>query len=147
MLLCERLTRGRVTAIDRSALQVERARERNALWIASGRARIEHLTLEDAPIALGRARFGRVLAVNVNTFWTTPLPSIAALAELLAPSGRVYLVFEPPSPARLRAMRQRLPATVAESGLQVEDVRTTAFRRSHGICIVGRRARSDIRSS
>ena len=138
-LLCERLRRGRVTAIDRSALQVARARERNAAWVAAGRARIETVALEEAPGALGRGRFDRVLAINVNAFWTEPRPSVAALAELLAPTGRVFLVWEPPTPSRLRQMKQAVPPVIAEAGLIVEDVRTAAFRRSHGICIVGRR--------
>ena len=138
-LLCERLRRGRVTAIDRSALQVARARERNAAWVGTGRARIEAMALEEAPGVLGRARFDRVLAINVNAFWTEPQSSIAALAQLLAPTGRVFLVWEPPTTARLRQMRQALPPVLADAGLRVEDVRTATFRRSHGICIVGRR--------
>jgi SAM-dependent methyltransferase len=138
-LMCERLRRGRVTAIDRSALQVARARERNAAWVGTGRARIEAIALEDAPDVLGRGRFDRVLAINVNAFWTEPRPSVAALAELLAPTGRVFLVWEPPTAARLRQMKQAVPPMLTDAGLVVEDVRTATFRRSHGVCIVGRR--------
>ena len=139
-LLCQSLRRGRVTAIDRSALQVARARERNAAWIASGRARIECLALADAPSMLGRGRFDRVLAINVNAFWTDPAPSVAALAGLLARSGRVHLVYEPPSPTRLRELRRTMPALLEDAGLSVEDVRTATFRRGQGICIIGSRA-------
>jgi protein-L-isoaspartate O-methyltransferase len=139
-LLCERLRRGRVVAIDRSALQVERARARNAPWIAAGRARIEQVVLEEAPAILGAGRFARILAINVNAFWTAPGPNVSALVELLAPDGRAFLVYEPPSPARLREARRRLPELVATGALEVADVRTVAFRRSHGLCIVGQRA-------
>ena len=138
-LLCERLPRGGVTAIDRSSFQVQRARERNARWIASGRARIEELSLIDAPEVLGRGRFDRALAINVNAFWTTPAPSLEALRELLSPRGRAFLVFEPPSPARLRAARQALPDLVSAAGLTVVDVRTATLRRGHGLCIIGER--------
>ena len=138
-LLCERLRRGGVTAIDRSAQQVARARERNAAWIAAGRARIEYLTLVDAPAALGRGRFDRVLAINVNAFWTESAASVAALHELLAPGGRVYLVHEPPSPAKLREIRRISPERLVDAGLTVEEVRTANFRRGAGICIIGRR--------
>lgn len=138
-LLCERLRRGRVTAIDRSAQQVARARERNAAWIASGRARIEQVALEDAPVVLGRGRFDRVLAINVNAFWTEPRPSVAALAALLSPAGRVFLVWEPPTSAKLQEMKRALPLVLRDAGLAVEDVRTATFRRSQGICIIGRR--------
>jgi len=140
-LLCERLRRGRVTAIDRSAQQVARARERNAAWIAAGRARIECLTLVAAPAALGSGRFDRVLAINVNAFWTEPAASVAALRELLAPTGRVYLIYEPPSPAKLRETRQVVPERLADAGLSVEDVRTATFRRGTGLCVIGSRPR------
>jgi cyclopropane fatty-acyl-phospholipid synthase-like methyltransferase len=140
-LLCEQLRRGRVTAIDRSAQQVARARERNAAWIASGRARIECVSLVAAPDALGRARFDRVLAINVNAFWTEPAASVAALHELLAPTGRVYLVYEPPSPTKLREMRRTVPERLVEAGLSVEDVRTASFRRGVGICVIACRPR------
>ena len=140
-LLCERLRRGRVTAIDRSALQVARARERNAAWMASGRARIEAVALEDAPAVLGGGRFDRVLAINVNAFWTDPGPSVAALGKLLAPTGRVFLVYEPPTPARLREMRRTVPELIRGAGMDVDDVRATSFRRSQGVCVIGRRPR------
>ena len=138
-LLCERLRHGGVTAIDRSSLQVERARERSSAWVAAGRARIMQVELADAPAVLGTGRYDRVLAINVNAFWTAPEPSFTALAALLAPGGRAYLVYEPPSPARLREARRILPELVARGGLEVVDVRTAAFRRRHGICIVGQR--------
>lgn len=146
-LLCAQLRRGGVIAFDRSALQVKRARERNAAWIASGRARIEQLTLEEAPAALGSGRFDRILAINVNTFWTAPEPSMIALAALLEPGGSAYLVYEPPSPARLREARRILPELLTRGGLVAADVRTTTFRRSHGLCIVGQRASEGARAT
>lgn len=139
-LLCAQLPQGGVTAIDRSGLQVERARARNAAWIASGRARIEQLTLEQAPRALGSGSFDRVLAINVNAFWTAPEPSMTALASLLSSEGLAYLVYEPPSPTRLREARRALPDLVAQGGLVAADVRSATFRRSHGLCIICRHA-------
>ena len=138
-LLCERLTRGGVMAIDRSAIQTERARARNARWIAAGRARIETLALVEAPGVLGRGRFDRALAINVNAFWTDPAANLNALHELLAPLGRAYLVFEPPSANRLREARDTLPGLVSSAGLKVVDIRTATFRRSRGLCIIGER--------
>ena len=136
-LVCERLTSGTITAIDRSATMVARARARNAACVAAGRARIEVQTLTGA--ALGR-RFERAFAVNVNAFWTTPALSLAALRRLLAPAGAAYLVYEPPTAARLRELRERLPARLAEHGFHAADVRTRPFRAGHGLCIIGRPA-------
>jgi protein-L-isoaspartate O-methyltransferase len=134
-LLCERLTRGTITAIDRSAIAVARTRERNAACIAAGRARIEKGTLTDA--ALDR-RFRTVFAINVNAFWTDPPPSLAALGRLLDRQGKAYLVYEPPTERGLRYMREWLPARLEEHNFRVAAVEIARFRASHGIAIVGR---------
>jgi protein-L-isoaspartate O-methyltransferase len=136
-LVCARLRTGTITAIDRSAIAVERARARNAACIAAGRARIEmhELTVAD----LGR-RFAKIFAINVNAFWTAPAPSLAALARLLSDRGRAYLVYEPPSTTRLRDLRQSLTALLEDHDFRVIDVRTRSFRTSQGLAIVADRS-------
>lgn len=135
-LLCERLTRGTVTAIDRSALQVSRARERNQACIAAGRARIEHATLTSCDA--GVRRFDRILAINVNAFWTDPAPTFASVRRLLRPRGTLVVVYEPPSPAAVRKLASGMRALFDDHELNVEGIRDQAFRKSHGLCIVGR---------
>ena len=134
-LVCARLTRGTITAIDRSATMVARARARNAAGLAAGHVRIERRALTEA--ALGR-RFGKVFAVNVNAFWTAPAPSLAALGRLLERAGTAYLVYEPPTAARLRELRQSLPAQLEAHGFLVADVQVERFRATHGLCVMGR---------
>jgi SAM-dependent methyltransferase len=124
-LLGPRLSRGAITAIDRSALQVARARALNEASIATGRARIESLSLTEAPAAFPEG-FDKILAINVNAFWTDPAPSVASLCALLRPGGRACLVYEPPSAAALRDLRASLPALLQAHGLVVEDVRLGA---------------------
>jgi len=135
-LIRARFPAAEVIAIDRSALQVVRARELNRATITEGRARVEQLELSEAPGVLGA--FDAVLAVNVNAFWTAPAPSLASLAQLLRPGGRAFLVYEPPSATRLAAVRTQICALLGEHGLIVEDVHEAAFRASHGVCIVAR---------
>jgi SAM-dependent methyltransferase len=135
-LVCDQLTRGTITAIDRSATMVARARARNQVCLAAGRARIERQTLTEA--ALGR-RFRKVFAVNVNAFWTAPVPSLGALERLLQPRSTAYLVYEPPSAARLDALQQSLPAQLEAQGFDVGDVLVQRFRSSHGLCVTARR--------
>ncbi len=137
-LLSPILKRGSITGIDRSALQVEAARKRNQEQLALGRLRIEQLTLERAPAVLGERLFSKTLAINVNAFWTTPESSIASLQRLLRPGGQLFLVYEPPTSARLRVLRGSLPKLLSEHGLVIEDVRTARFSKAHGLCVVGR---------
>ncbi|HYO94166.1 MAG TPA: class I SAM-dependent methyltransferase [Polyangiaceae bacterium] len=140
-LLCARVARGTITAIDRSALQVAKARERTHSCIASGRARVEQVTLADAPEVFGGATFSKVFAINVNAFWTDPATSIASLSGLLRAAGRGYLFYEPPSAAALAKLRAAMPKLLEARSFVVEAVRLADSRSSRTFCIVFRHAR------
>ncbi len=134
-LICDRLTSGTITAIDRSATAVARVRARNAGCVATGRARIEQQTLTGAD--LGR-RFAKVFAINVNEFWTKPAPGLVALSGLLERNASAYLIYEPPSTTRLRDVQTRLTVGLEANDFEIVDVRTKTFRASHCLCIIGR---------
>ena len=134
-LVCERLGRGTITAIDRSAVAVARARERNRAHIAAGRARIERVTLEDAELD---RRFRKVFAINVNAFWTTPAKSLPALAQRMEPKATAWLVYEPPSEKGLNDLRTSLPMHLEANGFTAVRVEMTRFRSGLGLAIVAR---------
>jgi protein-L-isoaspartate O-methyltransferase len=96
-LLCERLDRGHLTAIDRSAAAVERAGRRLAPHLAAGRVAI--LQTDLAGLAAPAHAFDRAVAVNVNVFWTGPAEAeLQVLRTVVRPSGVICLVYEgPPS--------------------------------------------------
>lgn len=140
-LAAERLTRGSISAIDRSALQASKARALNRTAIAAGRASVAELSLERAPDILGEGRFDKVFAINVNAFWTTPGVSLASLYRLLRPSGRACLVYEPPSAAKLSELSRSLPLLLQESGFTaVECHRAPPPARL--ICVSGTRPKA-----
>jgi SAM-dependent methyltransferase len=97
-LLCERLTTGRLVAIDRSATMVASARRRNRAYIAEARVVIRRLSSDEADFAPGS--FDRALAVNVNLFWLRPARELAVLRVILRPGGLLCLVYEPPDSRR-----------------------------------------------
>lgn len=130
-LLCERVTRGSIVAIDRSALQVKQARARNRACIGRGHARVVLSSLGEAPDVLPGERFNRIFAINVNAFWTAPAVSLESVKRLLAPRGGLYLIYEPPSEGQLQKIRRSL-----ESALAVKEIRVTTFRKGHGLCVV-----------
>src|SRR3954452_23860631 len=69
-LVCERLTSGRITAVDRSQKMIEMATRRNRAHIAAGRAVLRTAALETADF--GGERFDTVFAFNVAPFWLQP---------------------------------------------------------------------------
>lgn len=114
-LVAERLTTGTATGLDRSQTALTQARARLAEAEAAGRVQLVLGALES--VALPR-QFDTVFAVNVNAFWTTPMRSVPSLARLLVPTGRFWLVYEPPSGGR-EALEAKLRAGLAAAGATV----------------------------
>jgi SAM-dependent methyltransferase len=69
-LVCERLTLGRLTAIDRSAKAIATARQRNADHVAAGKAVFVESAFDVFSADTGA--FDKVFAINVNLFWVDP---------------------------------------------------------------------------
>ena len=91
-LVCERLTTGTITAIDRSPKMIEMATQRNREHVDAGRAVLEAIALEDAD--LGDQRFDKVFAFNVAPFWLQPAAALGAVREHLARDGAVYIFWD-----------------------------------------------------
>jgi cyclopropane fatty-acyl-phospholipid synthase-like methyltransferase len=100
-LVCERLDRGNLLLIDRSATAIERTRHRNHEHLASGRLALETVDVRD--FDPGKARFGKVFAININVFWTTPAnEELARIRTALDRDGRIFVFYDTPSAARAR---------------------------------------------
>ncbi|HJX28014.1 MAG TPA: class I SAM-dependent methyltransferase [Thermoanaerobaculia bacterium] len=93
-LILQKLTNGRLTAIDRSAAMIRAAERLNRASVASGMARFWNVALEEAEFA--GERFDKILAVNVNRFWLKPADESGLWTPLLKPGGVVCLVYQPP---------------------------------------------------
>ena len=93
-LVCERLSEGRLTAVDRSAKMIEAAARRNAEHVASGRAEFLVANLEE--LDLGERRFDKVFAVRVGLFHRDPERARSLVERWLAPGGQVRAFFDEP---------------------------------------------------
>ena len=85
-LVCERLTSGRITAIDRSKKMIEMAACRNREHVARGRAVLKTVALEQADF--GDEQFDMVFAFNVAPFWHQPKEALGIVRRHLAPVER-----------------------------------------------------------
>ena len=133
-LVCERTDAARVTGLDRSAAAIARARSRLARHLASGRASLVHGALEDG---VAGERFARVLAINVNLYWTQPDAAFDATRALLAPGGSLQLVYEPPS-GRLATLERQLGGLIASNGWELASRHTARWGSSAGVALVAR---------
>jgi SAM-dependent methyltransferase len=140
-LVCERLTTGTITAIDRSPKMIEMATRRNREHVEAGRAVLEAVALEDAD--LGDRRFDKVFAFNVAPFWQQPEAALGAVREHLARDGAVYLFWDArhSAPERARDLGNELADRLREGGFSVD--RARAERSAMALPLVVAASRSE----
>ncbi len=123
-LVCDRLVDGHITAIDRSAIAVQRTTERNAASIVSGKATV--IQADVTEIAPNDTRFDKIFALNVNLFWVQPDgPQLSIIANLLRPGGRLYLFYGAPDVAKADHIVNVTEAALRGHGL------STSTRSAH----------------
>jgi cyclopropane fatty-acyl-phospholipid synthase-like methyltransferase len=132
-LVADRLDGGRITAMDRSASAIERARARNAQHIAAGRAVLRQVELAKFR---GRGPFDKAFAINVNVFWTTNAdPECQVLTRVLGSDGGLWLVYEMPRAVSVRDPTNHVIANLARHGFTTEAINHPTGRL---VCIVGK---------
>lgn len=93
-LICENLSTGSLTAIDRSEKMVAAATLSNEEFVSSGKADILHQDLLDGAQSSGH--FDKIFLFNINVFWMDPKSELAEIRRLLNPNGRFFLFHQPP---------------------------------------------------
>ena len=119
-LVCDRLDSGTILAIDRSAVAIKAAEKRNAMHVAAGRAAFRRAAFADAD--LGSARFDKIFAIRVNFFWQNAARELAVIASALAPSGRLFMFYDPPAWARIESTVRKVRANLEAGGFTIERV-------------------------
>ena len=94
-LVCERLTSGAYTAVDRSPKMIAAAERRNAEHVAAGRAEFLVMALES--LDLGERRFDVIFAARVGLFEREPERARALAGRWLAPDGRLVAEYDVPA--------------------------------------------------
>jgi SAM-dependent methyltransferase len=137
-LVCERLTRGRITAIDRSRKMVEMAARRNRAHIAAGRAVLKTAALEQADF--GDERFDKVFAFNVAPFWLQPEQALGIIRRHLAPDGAVYIFWDArhAQPSGARELADRLSERIGLAEFSLHRVLVKELRPVPAVCVIGR---------
>jgi SAM-dependent methyltransferase len=137
-LVCERLSSGRIIAIDRSKKMIEMAARRNREHVAAGRAVLKTAALEQAD--LGEERFDTVFAFNVAPFWLQPEEALGVVRRHLAPDGAFYLFWDArhTQPDRARDLGDRLSEKVRVAEFSVDRVLVKELRPVPAVCVIAR---------
>jgi ubiquinone/menaquinone biosynthesis C-methylase UbiE len=137
-LICERLTSGRITAIDRSSKMIEMAAQRNREHVARGRAVLKTAALENAD--LGDERFDKVFAFNVAPFWLQPKEALGIVRRHLAPDAWFYLFWDArhTQRGRVRDLADQLSEKMRLGEFSVNRVLVEDLRPVPAVCVIGR---------
>lgn len=103
--------------LDRSRVAIQAARKLNAEAEQRGIAQFVLGELGEADV--GDRLFDAMLTINVNAFWTGEEDAAAKAMPLLKKRGRMLLVYELPSPARLGEIEQKLDTNLRAAGFLV----------------------------
>jgi SAM-dependent methyltransferase len=137
-LICERLTSGHLTGIDRSEKMIAVASKRNRACLEAGKVDFQVASLEDADF--GGARFDSIFAFNVNVFWTEPGKGLDRIQSWLAPGGIFSLFYMPPSAEWVQYYGESLDATLQANGFAPAAIRTTEMDKSAVVAVMAKLA-------
>ena len=124
-LICQRLTTGKLFAIDRSESGVDRTKRRCARFIEAGRLTVRQIDL--ATLRVPVKRLHKVFAFNVNLFWVRECADeVALLHERVLPGGAVFLFYESNRAELVPNMVTKASAALRDGGFRVSVVEQKA---------------------
>ncbi len=133
-LVCEKLESGTLTAIDRSKKMIAAALERNRALAAAGKVQFKACALVDTDFR--RYRFSKIFAINVNLFWLDLSPEFLIVRQLLRPDGTLHLIYEPPDPAQLKRIADKLARNLKEGGFDLDGVISGRPPSGRAVCMI-----------
>jgi ubiquinone/menaquinone biosynthesis C-methylase UbiE len=130
---------GFVAGIDRSAVMVRQATQRNAAAIEA-----KHVELHcgcAVSIPYPDAMFDKIFAINVVQFWTNPLAELHELKRVLKPGGAIALAIQPRIPNASEATSQStgkfLLKLLNEAGFDRIELKSKLMKPVSSVCVLG----------
>src|SRR5215207_6353625 len=137
-LVCERLTGGRITAIDRSKKMIEMAARRNREHVAGGRAVLKTAALENADFGTSDSTrsspsTSRPSGISRRRRWGSSA-GISPPMERSISSGMA----RPTQPGRARDLADQLSERIRLAEFSVNQVLVKDLRPVPAVCVIGR---------
>jgi cyclopropane fatty-acyl-phospholipid synthase-like methyltransferase len=135
-----KMTSGKVTGIDHSALMHAQASARNAALIRAGRAELRHGGLELLPALPGP--FDKVFAVNVFQFIPGRQEALASIRQIMQPDGLLGITYMPrganAAPGDAGRFAALLSEQMAEAGFRAIRTEKLDLKPMPAVCVLGR---------
>ena len=134
-LITEKLTTGKLVAVDKSEAMISNAVKRNQANIEKGKAAF--LVNDFAFTRFKDGSFHKIAAFNVNVFWKSPAKELTLVHRYLKPNGRLYLFFQKPFETReedAKPVMQQLD----ENSFDAEQVIFRKMKPTSALCLIAR---------
>lgn len=135
-LVCDKLTSGTITALDRSETMIGMATKRNSACVASGKARFLTAALDKADF--GGQTFNKIFAVHVNVFWMKPAKELAVIRKALTDDGSLFLFYQPLDVSKTAELIDKLTANLQANAFPNVSTLSADLPSGKTICIVAR---------
>lgn len=120
-LICERLEKGRLLAIDRSESGVDRTKRRCRPFVDAGRLTVRHIDL--ATLRVPIKRLDRAFAFGVNLFWVRECQDeLGLIYDRLSPGCSLYLFYDTSRTDDMPTILERASGALVEAGFRVSVV-------------------------
>lgn len=133
-LVTEKLSTGKVTAIDRSEAMAVVAIQTNQTLIDAGRCEI--ITTDLANSGLPANSFDKIFVFNINAFWMDPADDLDSIRRLLVDRGQFYLFHQPPPGADAKEYAVEFRNNLTKYGFIVEKILYEKFESADAVCII-----------
>ncbi|CAN5747775.1 class I SAM-dependent methyltransferase [soil metagenome] len=135
-LVAEKLSTGKITAIDRSKTMASAAANSNQTFIESGRCEVINIDLAGAELA--ESAFDKIFVFNINAFWMDPADELGIIRRLLVDNGRFYLFHQPPPGADAKEYAVEFEKNIAKYGFNVEKILYEKFESADAVCVISK---------
>lgn len=139
-LVCERLKRGSLLAIDRSATAITAARKRNLAHVRSKRVQFRKVAVEAAE--LGSRRFNKIFAFNVGSLRNGLATELPRLTRALRAHGSLVLFEQPPSAAQTAEVAESWLRALQDQGLTVRDIILKELEPAPVVCVIADKSKA-----
>jgi ubiquinone/menaquinone biosynthesis C-methylase UbiE len=130
---------GFVAGIDRSAVMLRQAKQRNAAAIEAGQVELHCDCALSIPYP--EAMFDKIFSINVVQFWTNPLAELHELKRVLKPGGSIALAIQPRIPnaseATSEATGKFLVKLLNEAGFDRIELKSRLMNPVSSVCVLG----------
>lgn len=99
--IANKLTTGKITAIDKSIPMIKMASGRNKIFIETGKATF--IVTDFVKSGLYNAAFDKILGFNINLFWKNSTREFELIKTYLEPKGHLYIFYQAPYEIDIRA--------------------------------------------